>query len=66
MNSEVEIRSRFISNVLSPIWFLRSPGLHVKVGSESASKRCRRNGTYCNNMPIPRFADETQDRALYT
>ena len=43
-NNEVERRSRFISSSLSPIWLLRSSGLHGKVGSNSASKRCRRNG----------------------
>ena len=34
----------FISNGLSPIWLLRSSGLHGKVGMDSASNRCRRNG----------------------
>ena len=43
-NNKVERRSRFISSSLSPIWLLRSSGLHGKVGLYSASKRCRRNG----------------------
>ena len=43
-NNKVERRSRFISSSLSPIWLLRSSGLHRKVGLYSASKRCRRNG----------------------
>ena len=42
-NNKVERRSRFISSSLSPIWLLRSSGLHGKVGLYSASKRCRRN-----------------------
>ena len=41
---KVERRSRFISCSLSRIWLLRSSGLHGKVGLDSASKRCRRNG----------------------
>ena len=43
-NNKVERRSRFISSSLSPIWLLKSSGLHGKVGLDSASKRCRRNG----------------------
>ena len=43
-NNKVERRSRFISSSLSPIWLLRSSGLHGKVGLYSASERCRRNG----------------------
>ena len=45
VNNKVERRSRFISSVPSPIWLLRSSGLHGKVGLDSASKMFRRNGT---------------------
>ena len=49
-NNKVERRSGFISSSLSPIWLLRSSGLHGKVGLYSANKRCRRNGNIVTIM----------------
>ena len=41
VNNEVDSKSMFISSVLSPMWLLKNSGLRVKIGLDSAIKRCR-------------------------